>query len=107
MKHIKSIKCLCLIFFLVCFIILSAPMKVFAVQHEGNTVVMARIEASSDEASQPDTEPDENSEKPEKKINSESPKTGSDSNLDFEIVILLISVSAFTITMCSKRKKTR
>lgn len=82
-------------------------MNAFAVEHEGNTVVKARIEASSDEASQPDSEPDENSEKPEKKINSESPKTGSDDNLDFEIVILLISISTLTITMCSKRKKTR
>ena len=45
MKKIKPNKYLYFIFFIVCFIALLKPVNIFAVKNEGNTKVIARIEA--------------------------------------------------------------
>lgn len=71
MKKIKPNKYLYFIFFIVCFIALLKPVNIFAVKSEGNTKVIARIEAPSEESS----ESSQTDNIPEKNTDQNSPQT--------------------------------
>ncbi len=103
MKKIKPNKYLYFIFFIVCFIALLKPLNIFAAKNEGNTKVIARIEAPSEESS----ESSQTDNIPGKNTDQNSPQTGDDINLSLLISLMLISGGTFTVTALYSKKKNK
>lgn len=103
MKKIKPNKYLYFIFFIVCFIALLKPVNIFAAKNEGNTRVIARIEAPSEESS----ESSKTDNIPEKNTDQNAPQTGDDINLSLLIFLMFISGGMFTVTDLYSKKKSK
>lgn len=103
MKWIRICKCLCLLFVAICSILFSVFFAALAADADGSMAVTARIEATSDEVSQP--------------VNSGSSYTVSSSAQDKSnvltgdaasacvvIFLLLLIISSLVVCYCSKNK---